>query len=47
MKKLREILEFIMALLGFLLNLKRRKPDEGGNVLPGHAAGNVSVKMIV
>lgn len=30
MKKLKEILEFIMALLGFLLNLKKRKPDEVG-----------------
>ena len=28
MNKLRQILEFIMSLLGFLLNLKKKNPDE-------------------
>lgn len=41
MKKLKEILEFIMSLLGFLLNLKKKNPDEEdeagrSDVLPGN-----------
>lgn len=39
MSKLRQILEFIMSLLGFLLNLKKKNPDgeekeKGGEVEP-------------
>ncbi|WP_293674673.1 hypothetical protein [uncultured Parabacteroides sp.] len=45
MNKLRQILEFIMSLLGFLLNLKKKEPD-GKNeepvvVLPGELPGEV------
>ena len=46
MNKLKQILEFIMALLGFLLNLKKKEPD-GKNeepvvVLPGELPNEVA-----
>jgi len=46
MNKLKQILEFIRALLGFLLNLKKKKTDEKNEKpprpLPGKVAGGVA-----
>lgn len=49
MNKLRQILEFIRALLGFLLNLKKKKPDgkseepvvEMPEEMPGELPGQI------